>query len=133
MGKDKKIKFDKRRAIDCKLIKRIATHEGYCKYIVTIGEKDGTTHQQPVYGKDMQDALSRLLWHERTEKVVKVAEKGNGTPIIALTLLALIIPAIYTAETDNPIYLLWSLGAIVVGFIVISLWNSYVDKAGKLK
>ena len=116
MGKNKKIKFDKRRAIDCKLIKRSATHEGYCKYIVTIGEKDGTTHQQPVYGKDMQDALSRLLWHERTEKVVKVAEKGNGTPIIALTLLAL-----------------WSLGAIVVGFIVISLWNSYVDKAGKLK
>ena len=132
MGKNKKIKFDKRRAIDCKLIKRSATHEGYCKYIVTI-EKDGTTHQQPVYGKDMQDALSRLLWHERTEKVVKVAEKGNGTPIIALTLLALIIPAIYTAETDNPLYLLWSLGAIVVGFIVISLWNSYVDKAGKLK
>ena len=133
MGKSKKIKFDKRREIDCKLIKRRATHEGYCKYIVTIGEKDGTTHQQPVYGKDMQDALSRLLWHERTEKVVKVAEKGNGTPIIALTLLALIIPAIYTAKTDNPIYLLWSLGAIVVGFIVISLWNSYVDKAGKLK
>ena len=133
MGKNKKIKFDKRRAIDCKLIKRSATHEGYCKYIVRIGEKDCTTHQQPVYGKDMQDALSRLLWHERTEKVVKVAEKGNGTPIIALTLLALIIPAIYTAKTDNPIYLLWSLGAIVVGFIVISLWNSYVDKAGKLK
>ena len=133
MGKNNKIKFDKRRAIDCKLIKRSAAHEGYCKYIVTIGEKDGTTHQQPVYGKDMQDALSRLLWHERTEKVVKVAEKGNGTPKIALTLLALIIPAIYTAETDNPIYLLWSLGAIVVGFIVISLWNSYVDKAGKLK
>ena len=55
MGKNKKIKFDKRRAIDCKLIKRSATHEGYCKYIVTIGEKDGTTHQQPVYGKDMQE------------------------------------------------------------------------------
>jgi len=133
MGKDKKIKFDKRRAIDCKLIKRSTTHEGYCKYIVTIGERDGTTHQQPVYGKDMQDALSRLLWHERTEKVVKVAEKGNGTPIIALTLLALIIPAIYTAETDNPIYLLWSLGAIVVAYIVMSLWDNYVSKAGKIK
>ena len=133
MGKNKKVKYDKRRAIDCKLIKRSATHEGYCKYIVTIGEKDGTTHQQPVYGKDMQDALSRLLWHERTEKVVKVAEKGNGTPVIALALVALAIPAIYTAVTDNPLYLLWTVGILVTGFIITSLWENYVDKARKLK
>ena len=93
-GKNKKTKFDKRRAIERKLLKRSATHDGYCKYLVTIGEKDGTTHQQPVYGKDMQDALSRLLWHERTEKVVKVAEKGNGTPIMTLVLASLIIPAL---------------------------------------
>ena len=133
MGKNKQIKYDKRRAIDCKLLKRSATHDGYCKYMVTVGEKDGTTHKQPVYGKDMQDALSRLLWHERTEKVVKVAEKGDGLPIIALMLLVLAIPAVYTAMTDNPIYLLWTLGILVVGFTVTSLWDNYVDKAGKLK
>ena len=133
MGKNKQIKYDKRRAIDCKLLKRSTTHDGYCKYMVTIGEKDGTTHQQPVYGKDMQDALSRLLWSERTEKVVKVAEKGDGLPIIALMLLVLAIPAVYTAMTDNPIYLLWTLGILVVGFTVTSLWDNYVDKAGKLK
>ena len=40
----KRTKFDKRRAIDCKLLKRSATHDGYCKYIVTIGEKDGTVN-----------------------------------------------------------------------------------------
>ena len=133
MGKNKQIKYDKRRAIDCKLLKRSTTHDGYCKYMVTVGEKDGTTHQQPVYGKDMQDALSRLLWSERTEKVVKVAEKGDGLPIIALMLLVLAIPAVYTAMTDNPIYLLWTLGILVVGFTVTSLWDNYVDKAGKLK
>ncbi len=133
MGKNKQIKYDKRRAIDCKLLKRSTTHDGYCKYMVTIGEKDGTTHQQPVYGKDMQDALSRLLWSERTEKVIKVAEKGDGLPIIALMLLVLAIPAVYTAMTDNPIYLLWTLGILVVGFTVTSLWDNYVDKAGKLK
>lgn len=133
MGKNKQIKYDKRRAIDCKLLKRSTTHDGYCKYMVTVGEKDGTIHKQPVYGKDMQDALSRLLWHERTEKVVKVAEKGDGLPIIALMLLVLAIPAVYTAMTDNPIYLLWTLGILVVGFTVTSLWDNYVDKAGKLK
>jgi|TARA_R110002153_G_scaffold214951_2_gene367618 hypothetical protein len=133
MGKNKQIKYDKRRAIDCKLLKRSTTHDGYCKYMVTVGEKDGTIHKQPVYGKDMQDALSRLLWHERTEKVVKVAEKGDGLPIIALMLLVLAIPAVYTAMTDNPIYLLWTLGILVVGFTIASLWENYVDKAGKLK
>lgn len=133
MGKNKQIKYDKRRAIDCKLLKRSTTHDGYCKYMVTIGEKDGTTHQQPVYGKDMQDALSRLIWSERTEKVIKVAEKGEGLPVIALMLLVLAIPAVYTAMTDNPIYLLWTLGILVVGFTVTSLWDNYVDKAGKLK
>ena len=132
-GKSKKTKFDKRRAIECKLLKRSATHDGYCKYLVTIGEKDGTTHQQPVYGKDMQDALSRLLWHERTEKVVKVAEKGNGTPIMALVLAALIIPALYTAETDNPLYLLWSVGILTVGYLILSVWENYIGKAGKVK
>jgi len=133
IGKNKKTKFDKRRAIECKLLKRSATHDGYCKYLVTIGEKDGTTHQQPVYGKDMQDALSRLLWHERTEKVVKVAEKGNGTPIMTLVLAALIIPALYTAETDNPLYLLWSVGILTVGYLILSVWENYIGKAGKVK
>ena len=129
----KRTKFDKRRAIDCKLLKRSATHDGYCKYIVTIGEKDGTVHKQPVYGKDMQDALSRLLWHERTEKVVKVAEKGNGTPIMALALAILVIPALYTAETNNPLYLLWTVGILVVGYVIMSIWENYVGKAGKVK
>ena len=126
-------KYDKRRALFCKLLGESKSYKGYYKYLVTIGEKDGTTHQQPVYGKDMQDALSRLLWHERTEKVVKVAEKGNGTPVMALALIALIIPAVYTAETDNPLYLLWTVGILVVGYIIASLWDNYVGKAGKLK
>jgi len=120
--------YDKRRAIDCKLLKQSTTHDGYYKYMVTIGEKDGTIHKQPVYGKDMQDALSRLIWSERTEKVIKVAEKSNGLPIIALALIALIIPSIYTALTDNPIYLLWTVGLLVSGYIAISLWDNYISK-----
>ena len=124
----KQFRYDKRRAIDCKLIKRSTTHDGYCKYMVTIGERDGTVHKQPVYGKDMQDALSRLLWSERTEKVIKVAEKGEGLPVIALALIALVIPSIYTALTDNTIYLLWTVGMLALGYTVVSIWDNYVNK-----
>ena len=128
-----KHKFNRRRALECKLVEKSKNNPGYLKYMVTIGEKDGTKHTQPAYGKDMQDALSRLLWHERTEKVVKVAEKGNGTPIMTLVLAALIIPALYTAETDNPLYLLWSVGILTVGYLIISIWENYIGKAGKVK
>ena len=50
-------KYDRRRALKCELLKKSDTHKGYCKYMVTIGEKDGTVHKQPAYGTDMQDAL----------------------------------------------------------------------------
>jgi hypothetical protein len=69
-----------------------------------------------------------LLWSERTEKVIKVAEKGEGLPVIALALIALVIPSIYTALTDNPIYLLWTVGMLALGYTVVSIWDNYVNK-----
>ena len=52
-----KHKFNRRRALECKFVEKSKNNPGYLKYMVTIGEKDGTKHTQPVYGKDMQDAL----------------------------------------------------------------------------
>ena len=70
-----KSKYDRRRAIKCKILKKSSSHEGYCKYKITICELDGTTHSEVAYGKDMQDALSRLINTERTVKVEKKIEK----------------------------------------------------------
>ena len=72
--KVRKQKYDRRRAMKCVLLEKSRTHEGYCKYEVTIGEKDGTVHKQPAYGTDMQDALSRLINTERTVKIEKKLE-----------------------------------------------------------
>ena len=60
-------KYDKRRALFCKLLGESKTYKGYYKYLVTIGEKDGTIHKQPVYGRDMQSALNRLINKELTK------------------------------------------------------------------
>ena len=46
----KKSKYSRRRAIDCKIISKSKTVPGYCKYLVTICELDGTIHKQPAYG-----------------------------------------------------------------------------------
>ena len=47
-----KYKFDRRRALDCKLIKKSDTYKGYYKYEVTIGEKDGTIHNEKISSKE---------------------------------------------------------------------------------
>ena len=65
----------RRKAIDCTLIRESKDHPGYFKYQVTIQELDGTTHVVPAYGKDMEDALERLVWSERKEKIVKMDTK----------------------------------------------------------
>jgi hypothetical protein len=43
-----KMKYDRRRALNCTLIEKSKSHPGYFKYDVTIGEKDGTVHQHGI-------------------------------------------------------------------------------------
>ena len=121
------MKYDKRRAIDCKLIKRSTTHKGYCKYMVTVGEKDGTIHKQPVYGKDMQDALSRIIKKELTIKVEKKLE--NNTGLIFLSWLLLMgAPALFFGVHNTPWVLVYTFGTIVMLIAIATLWYSYIKK-----
>jgi len=117
-------KYDRRRAIDCKLLKKSETHKGYCKYMVTIGEVDGSITKQPVYGKDMQSALKRLLNTELTKKVERRLEKSTG--LIFLSWISLIgIPTIF-GHSHSPWYFLYVIGSAVVLTLVSILWYSYV-------
>ena len=45
----------------CKLVRKSKSNKGYFRYDVSIGERDGTITRIPAYGKDMQDALSRVV------------------------------------------------------------------------
>jgi len=89
-----KHKFNRRRALECKLVEKSKSNPGYLKYMVTIGEKDGTIHNQPAYGKDMQGALNRLLKKELTVKIERKLETNVG--LIFLSWLVLMgAPAIF--------------------------------------
>ena len=116
----------RRKAIDCTLIRESKDHPGYFKYQVTIQELDGTTHVVPAYGKDMEDALERLVWSERKEKVIK---KKATTPIlIAAWLTTIIVPGIMAALTDSPIWILGALGfSIVLGIAAVQV-DKYFNK-----
>ena len=120
-------KFDRRRALECKLIEKSKSNPGYFKYMVTIGEKDGTMHKQPAYGKDMQGALSRLINMERTVKVERKLETNTG--LIFLSWLVLMgAPAIFFGSQNTPWYLAGTFGSLIMIMTVSTLWYNYVKK-----
>ena len=119
-------KYDKRRALFCKLLGESKTYKGYYKYLVTIGEKDGTIHKQPVYGRDMQTALNRLINKELTVKVEKKLETNTGW-VFLLWLSVMVTPAFLT-DYSSPWFLLYVFGSVVVLASIAIWWYSYVNK-----
>ena len=108
MSKENKMR---RKAIDCKLIGPSSSSPGYFKYEVTIEEESGKIHKEPAYGLDMQDAISRLVW---TERVEKVNPKANIILIICAWSTSIIVPSIIATKTEDPIW-------ILVAFVLASL------------
>lgn len=61
----------KRKAIQAELRKESKTFDGWLKYEVTIQNEDGSVEKVPAYGKDLQDALSRVVHDEKVQKLEK--------------------------------------------------------------
>lgn len=116
----------KRHAIDCKKIGESKTSPGFYKYEVTIQEKDGNTHVQPAYGRDMQDAISRLVWNERA---IKVSSKKTFTVGILIGwLFTIIVPAIISSITASPVWILLGiLFSVIIAFIIVRV-EKYFNK-----
>jgi hypothetical protein len=112
----------RRKAIEGKLIGESKTSPGYFKYQFTILELDGTTHEIPAYGKDMEDALERLVWVERTEK------KPFNIMVITALLTIIVVPSIIAALTSNPVWVLGALGLAILYGIVMVRVDKYFNK-----
>jgi len=123
----RKSKYTRRRAIDCKLVERSKNNPGYCKYMITIAELDGTIHKQPAYGKDMQGALSRLMNKELTVKVERKLETNTGSIFLAWLLL-MRTPAIFFGAGNTPWILVYTFGTIIMLMAIASIWYNYIKK-----
>lgn len=122
----KKSKYNRRRAIDCKLMSRSKSNPGYCKYMITIAEMDGTVHKQPAYGKDMQGALARLINKERTYKFERRIETSTGFIFLAW-LLVMGTPAVLMDAT-SPWFLAYIFGVVLILVAITISWYSYIKK-----
>ena len=120
MTKNKTIR---RKAIDCKLVKESNTYQGYFKYIVTIQEADGSISKHPTYGKDMQDAMKRLVRSEHADKVVEVVEKKQHFILLILFALCVLIPlfgGIYNTE-NRDWWMVLPLVTIIIVFVIFEI------------
>ena len=122
-----KSKYDRRRAIDCKILKKSTTHTNYYKYEITVAETDGTKTTHPVYGKDMQNALKRLMNQEKTSKVERKLETNTGL-IFLSWLVVMGAPAILFGAQNTPYYLAAIFGSIIMITVVATLWYNYITK-----
>lgn len=121
-----KSKYNRRRAIKCEILKKSTSHKGYCKYKITICELDGTIHSEVAYGKDMQDALSRLINTERTVKVEKKIE-NNVFWILLIWAVTMGWPALIT-DGGSPMYILYMFISVITMFGLAALWYNYINK-----
>ena len=91
---------------------------GFNKYFITIREIDGTVNRMPAYGRDMQDALSRLVKTERAEKLAETTERIPDYVYVLLFLGTLGVGATLSTASGEPLYFAVGAGALValVGF-----------------
>jgi len=112
----------RRKAISAELVRESKDNPGYYRYNIVIQELDGSEKVVPSYGKDMQDAISRLVWTERSgSKLISIAIVFIiSTPLLTFTMLS--------AVKDDPIWLLFGLGSsILLGFLLQSV-DRYISK-----
>ena len=127
MRNNKKFKYDMRRAIICNLVSKSNSNKGYFRYDVSIGERDGTITRIPAYGRDMQDALSRVVNIERT---AKVESKLAKYPFIffVLWMAIMVTPVVVTGGQNTPWFILYMFGAFSLLFLFAGWWQQYLDK-----
>lgn len=61
----------RKKAIRVEYRKESESFPEWLKYEVTVLNEDGTTENVPAYGKDLQDALSRVVHDEKVEKITR--------------------------------------------------------------
>ena len=126
-----KTKYDRRRAIECKMERKSNSNPGYFKYNITIREKNGAIHTEPAYGKDMQDALSRLINTERTVKIERKLERNPFLFFITWMTVMAIPVLIHGNMTYTPWFVVYMFVSFTALFAITGWWQHYLDKGKK--
>ena len=113
----------KAKVIDVHYRKDSQTFPQWMKYEITLLYEDGTTEKIPAYGRDLQDALSRVV-HD--QKVQKLNRRVSQVPVAVWLLLwfsYLGILILAWEDTQNHWILLGGLGGVIAVFLNLNWWG----------
>ena len=112
-----------RRAINGKLREESKDYPGYFKYEFEIKEEDGSITKIPAYGIDMQDALSRIVRHERIKRVKKVIKVIPDWAFLLSWFLYLSGAVFLGQSLNQPTFTITGLILPFVVFIGFKMWG----------
>ena len=116
----------KKVAVHAELRKESIAFDGWLKYEVTIKSSEGKLEKVPAYGKDLQDALRRVVHDDKVKSIEKrVINKVPTTGWALAWFLGLCLLVILGLEiTDNKHKGYWILATIVTyAFMTLSISN----------
>lgn len=113
----------KKKAIKVEYRKDSQSFPQYLKYEITILNQDGTTEAVPAYGRDLQDALSRVVHDERVDRITS---KVGKLPIWVWAMIWMgyttgMFQVFYT--TQNPVWIYVGVPAAVAIVAGIGYWG----------
>ena len=92
----------KQKVINATYRKDSNTFPEWMKYEVEILNEDGSTTKIPAYGKDLQDALSRVVHDEKVEKLEKRTKRIPDTVWVILWFGYILGWTVLTLKVSEP-------------------------------
>ena len=120
----------KQKIINVSYRKDSETFPEWLKYEVTIMNENGTEDLIPAYGKDLEDAISRIKHDKRVEIIEKTTRKVPIVFWLCMWLLYMLGITSLQYELDEPMVIIAGL-SFAGFFIIFVMWwtqNRNIDK-----
>ena len=117
-------------AIEVKLERDSQSSPGYRKYMVTLLEPSGDIKKVPTYGRDSQEALSRLNSLYLADKRARALEKIPMWVALVVFAFVMMVSAVASQATNNPAFLIL---AIVISSVVVYMMSRITNKQEEWK
>ena len=121
----------KRKAIHAEYRKTSESFPDWLKYEITVLDENGKTEKIPAYGKDLQDALSRVVHDEKVEKISKTTRLIPWWGWVLTWFGYLGFISFWWSQTGNIDILAGGILSAMVLIVMVMLWSKdrNIDKS----
>lgn len=112
----------KAKVIEVKTRNKHVNLNEFTEYEVTLLNEDNTTEVIPVFGKDLQHALSRIVKLRKKEATQSVLDGVSVNTWLIITLAYLVLVAIPTEINKSPLILVSGLAFICAVLIGVKMY-----------